>query len=235
LIPREVGKCCVSWWLSLSVSLSLCSYAQDRAAINGAVTDSTTALVANATIELKSANTGLHRAVLTNDGGLYEITALPVGSFTITITKYENWDFVIQQQLPRDWLFQIGYTGGEGHHLFDRATINLINPLTGKRPLAGFGSFGLKENNANNNFNALQTALHRRFTRGLLFQANYMWSHGITDASIGSGESVNFQDQSCRACDRRSSNIDVRHNLTLNGVMLTNCPSGKANGSWPKD
>ena len=155
---------------------------------------------------------------------------------------YENWDFVIQQQLPRDWLFQIGYTGGEGHHLFDRATINLINPLTGKRPLAGFGSFGLKENNANNNFNALETSLHRRFTRGLLFQANYMWSHGITDASIGSGESVSFQDQSCRACDRSSSNIDVRHNLTLNGVYelpfgqgkryLTEGPASRILGGW---
>ena len=25
---------------------------------------------------------------------------------------YENWDFVIQQQLPGDWLFQVGYTRG---------------------------------------------------------------------------------------------------------------------------
>jgi hypothetical protein len=132
--------------------------------------------------------------------------------------RYENWDFVMQQQLPADWLFQVGYTGGEGHHLFDRATINLINPLTGKRPLAGFGSFGLKENNANNNFNGLQASIHRRFVRGLLFQANYMWSHGITDASIGSGESVAFQNQSCRGCDRSSTNIDVRHNVTINGV-----------------
>ena len=63
---------------------------------------------------------------------------------------YENWDFVVQQQLPHDWLFQIGYTGGEGHHLFDRYTTNLINQLTGKRPLAGFSSFGLKANDANN-------------------------------------------------------------------------------------
>ncbi len=132
--------------------------------------------------------------------------------------RYENWDFVMQQQLPADWLFQVGYTGGEGHHLFDRATVNLINPLTGKRPLAGFGSFGLKENNANNNFNGLQASIHRRFVRGLLFQANYMWSHGITDASIGSGESVAFQNQSCRGCDRSSTNIDVRHNVTINGV-----------------
>ena len=131
---------------------------------------------------------------------------------------YENWDFLVQRQLPSDWLLQVGYTGGEGHHLFDRYTTNLINPATGTRPLAGFGSFGLKDNDANNNFNALQVGLHRRFTRGLLFQTNYMWSHGITDASIGSGESVAIQDMACRACDRSSSNIDVRHNLIANAV-----------------
>lgn len=142
--------------------------------------------------------------------------------------RYENWDFVIQQQFAGDWLFQTGYTGGEGHHLFDRATVNLINPATGKRPLAGFGSFGLKENNANNNFAALQASLQRRFTHGLLFQVNYMWSHGITDASIGAGESVAFQNQGCRACDRSSSNIDVRHNLTVNGVYELPFGRGKA-------
>jgi Carboxypeptidase regulatory-like domain/TonB dependent receptor-like, beta-barrel len=155
---------------------------------------------------------------------------------------YENWDFLIQQQLPQNWLFQAGYTGGEGHHLFDKYTVNLINPLTGKRPLAGFGSFGLKANDGNNNFNALQASLHRRFTHGLLFQLNYMWSHGITDASIGSGESVSFQTQSCRACDRSSTNIDVRHNLVANGVyelpfgrnkqFLTNGPASKIFGGW---
>lgn len=74
-------------WVGFSVSFPLLCYAQDRAAINGTVTDPTTALVADATVELKSTNTGLHRAVLTNDGGLYEIAALPVGSYTITIAK----------------------------------------------------------------------------------------------------------------------------------------------------
>jgi hypothetical protein len=140
---------------------------------------------------------------------------------------YENWDFVIQQELPKNWLFQVGYTGGEGHHLFARYTINLINPATGKRPLAGFGSFGLKANDGNNNFNALQTSINRRFTRGFLFQMNYMWSHGITDSSIGSGESVAFENQSCRACDRSSSNIDVRHNMSANGVYELPFGAGK--------
>ncbi|MBZ5575104.1 MAG: TonB-dependent receptor [Acidobacteriia bacterium] len=132
--------------------------------------------------------------------------------------SYNNWDFLVQQQLPQDWVLQVGYTGGEGHHLFSKYTVNLINPSTGTRPLAGFGSFGLKANDGNNNFNALQASLQRRFTHGLLFQANYMWSHGIGDASTGSGSAISFQDMACRACDRSSTDIDVRHNLTLNGV-----------------
>jgi outer membrane receptor protein involved in Fe transport len=131
---------------------------------------------------------------------------------------YENWDFVVQQQFAHDFVGQLSYIGGEGHHVFTRYTINLIDPTTGKRPLAGFGSFGLKTNDGNNNFNTLQASVQRRFTRGLLFQMNYMWSHGITDSSIGSGESVAFQDQGCRACDRSSSSIDVRHVMTMNAV-----------------
>jgi outer membrane receptor protein involved in Fe transport len=133
---------------------------------------------------------------------------------------YEQWDFVVQQQLGHDFVGQLSYIGGEGHHLFTKYTVNLIDPITGKRPLAGFGSFGLKTNDGNNNFNTLQASVQRHFQRGFLFQMNYMWSHGITDGSIGSGESVAFQNQNCRACDRSSSNIDVHHNTTANAVYL---------------
>ncbi len=137
---------------------------------------------------------------------------------TARTSTYKNWDFVIQQQLAHDFVGQVSYIGGEGHHLFSKYTVNLIDPATGKRPLAGFGSFGFKTNDGNNNFNTLQASVQRRFTQGLLFQMNYMWSHGIADASIGSGESVSFQNMSCRACDRSSTNIDVRHVMTMNGV-----------------
>src|SRR5215470_8294859 len=147
--------------------------------------------------------------------------------------NYQSWDFVIQQQLPGNIVDQVGYVGSAGHHLFTRHTINLIDPVTGKRPLAGFGSFGLKSNVGNNNFNALQASLERRFVNGLLFQANYMWSHAITDASIGSGESVTFQNMSCRACDRSSSSTDVRHVVTINGVyQLPFARSHRFLGGW---
>jgi hypothetical protein len=146
---------------------------------------------------------------------------------------YENWDFVVQQQFAHEFVGQVSYIGGEGHHLFSKYTINLLDPVTGKRALAGFGSFGFKTNDGNNNFNSLQASVQRRFVNGLLFQGNYMWSHSITDASVGSGESVSFQNMSCRACDRSSSSTDVRHVVTMNGVyQLPFARQNRLLGGW---
>ena len=133
----------------------------------------------------------------------------------------------MEHQLPASLLLQAGYVGGEGHHLFDKHQVNLINPVTGERPLPEFSQYGLKANDGNNNFNALQVMLMRRFSNGFLFQSNYMWSHGITDSSIGAGESVSFQNMSCRSCDRSNSNIDVRHTFTLNAVYQLPFGPGK--------
>ncbi|HUI58196.1 MAG TPA: TonB-dependent receptor [Bryobacteraceae bacterium] len=152
--------------------------------------------------------------------------------------SYDNWDFVVQQDLGKDFIAQVGYVGAKGTHLFDKYTVNLINPATGTRPLAGFGSFGFKTNTGNDDFDALQASVQRRFIRGLLFQLNYMYSHGIADASIGSGESLSFQNMGCRACDRSSTNIDVRHTMTTNGVWELPFGNGKqflnSNGALSK-
>lgn len=131
---------------------------------------------------------------------------------------YENWDFQIQQQLPHNFVGQAGYIGSEGHHLFNSRPVNLIDPVTKKRPLAQFGQFGVKYNDGNSNFHALQASLQRRYTNGWLWQTQYMWSHAITDSSVGAGESVAIQNASCRACDRSSSPFDVRHTMTTNSV-----------------
>jgi hypothetical protein len=147
--------------------------------------------------------------------------------------SYDNWNFLVQQQLPGKFQLQTGYIGSVGRHLFTRYQINLIDPATGKRPLAQFSQFGLKTNDGNNNFNALQTSLERRFTNGFLWQTQYMWSHGIADSSIGAGESLTFQNQSCRACDRSDTNIDVRHTMTSNAIyQLPFARNSKIFGGW---
>jgi len=141
---------------------------------------------------------------------------------------YGNWDFMIQHDFGQGFIAQIGYLGNKGTHMFDRYTVNLINPATGARTLAQFGSFGEKENTGNEEFNALQAQIHRRFKTGLMLQSNYMWSHGITDASLGAGESVTFQNMACRACDRSSTNIDVRQYFTTNAIYELPFGKGKS-------
>jgi hypothetical protein len=138
---------------------------------------------------------------------------------------YSNYDFMVQQDLGHGFVAQLGYLGSEGHHLFSKYTVNLLDPVTRLRPLSQFSSFGLKGNQGNDNFNALQAQIQRRFKNGFLLQSNYMWSHGIADASIGAGESVGFENMSCRACDRSSTNIDVRHYFTTN--LVYELPFGK--------
>src|SRR5262245_50368462 len=71
----------------ISCFLSLPLFAQDRSAINGVVTDSSGAVVPGASVELLSSSTGLHRVTISDPKGLYEFTTLPVGSYTLTITK----------------------------------------------------------------------------------------------------------------------------------------------------
>src|SRR5215831_7433129 len=62
-------------------------FAQDRAAIDGVVTDASGAVIPDAKVELDSSTTGFHRTTLTGPNGLYQMTPLPVASYTIKITK----------------------------------------------------------------------------------------------------------------------------------------------------
>ena len=131
---------------------------------------------------------------------------------------YENWDFDIQQQLPRSFVLSAGYQGSEGHKLLSPMTLNLINPATGTRPFPQFAGVGSKSYEGNSNFHALQVSLKHSFAHGLLWQTQYQYSKAITDASVGAGETVAVENLSCRACDRSLSPFDARHNLVVNAV-----------------
>jgi hypothetical protein len=131
---------------------------------------------------------------------------------------FENWDFMVQRQLPHSFIGQVGYVGSEGHRLFAIRASNLINPLTGKRPLTQFGQFNIKHNDGNSVFNALQTSVQRSFTAGWLWQTQYMWSHGLAGNAIGSGDKVYVQNAACVACDRSNAPFDIRHTITMNSV-----------------
>src|ERR1700760_3474502 len=58
-----------------------------RGGIQGTVTDSSGAAVAGADVTVKSADTGLVRTVKTNDQGDYVVNELPLGAYSVSVSK----------------------------------------------------------------------------------------------------------------------------------------------------
>ncbi len=87
----------------------------DRARLNGTVTDSSGALVQNVKIELNSPATGLHRETTTNSQGTYQVPALQIGIYKITMSKdgfkpevLEDVEFQVGQARTIDARLQVG-------------------------------------------------------------------------------------------------------------------------------
>jgi outer membrane receptor protein involved in Fe transport len=131
----------------------------------------------------------------------------------------EHYSLSFQQALPWRFVSQIGYVGNQGHHMLDRAYVNLIDPATGRRPLPQFGRVDIKSSGSSTNFNGLQASLQRPFNSGFLVGAQYMWSHAFDEGSLGGGESQTPQNVACRSCEYASTNQDIRHTLTVNWVF----------------
>ena len=131
---------------------------------------------------------------------------------------FENWDFTVERMLPGNFIGQIAYDGSAGHRLFGRLQANLINPLTGLRPIPTFGQYGEKDNIGNSNFHSLQVSLQRHLTSGWLWGTQYMWSHGLADQGFGAGDSTTNENMSCLKCDYSSTDIDIRQSLSVNSV-----------------
>jgi hypothetical protein len=70
--------------------------AQDRAALNGTVTDPSGSRVAKATVKLDSADNGLHRETSTDADGIYAFPSLPVGTYTVSISQSGFKPYVIE-------------------------------------------------------------------------------------------------------------------------------------------
>src|ERR1700761_187852 len=69
-----------------------------KGAISGTVTDSTGALINNATVTMTNNATGISTKALTTSSGLYEATTLDAGIYTVT-TEAPGFSKVVQQNV----------------------------------------------------------------------------------------------------------------------------------------
>ena len=142
-----------------------------------------------------------------------------------------QWTLSVQQQLAFSLVGQVAYVGNVGRNQLTRTYVNTFDPITRRRPLATFNQIDEKRFDGNTSFHGLQSSLNRSFSKGILFQAQYMWGHAISD-NAGSGEGGQIQDVTCRACDKGDADYDIRHTFTANTVYQLPFARKRWYGGW---
>jgi len=142
-----------------------------------------------------------------------------------------SWTASVQRTLPGSLVATASYLGNKGTNILTTTDVNTISQVTGVQPYPQFGVVSWRGNDSNSTFHALQINARRAFQKGWLLSANYMWSHSINDDGIGGGESDTPQNVLCRACEKASSDFDVRQVFNLSTVY--SLPTGKLAGSKP--
>lgn len=136
----------------------------------------------------------------------------------------QQFNFQIQQALPKDMVFKIGYVGNLGRRLDNSYNFNQQNPGPGapgpRRPLftiaPGVVNADYNVSDGLGAYHSLQSTVERRFANGVGFLMAYTWSHGIDNVANQFGGADNGplpQDPRYRNLDRGNSGYDIRHRL----------------------
>ena len=143
------------------------------------------------------------------------------------------WTASLQRTLPQAMVATVSYLGNKGTDILTTTYANTIDPRAGVPSYPQFGVVSWRGNDSNSTLHALQWNVRRQFQRGWLLALNYMLSHSINDDGIGGGESDTPQNVFCRACEKASSDFDVRHTFNVSAVYNLPLGAGKQHLSRP--
>jgi hypothetical protein len=147
-----------------------------------------------------------------------------------------NYNLNLQRQAGKNIVFQVGYVGSEGHHLFRFRDINqTLSRVVSDLPYPEYGYINYLETSANSVYNSLQAQLRIRNLHGIESTVNYNYSHSIDNASDGQDFEPNAaqpNDSYRPDLERSNSNFDVRHRFTW--MADYKLPSPKRAGAWSK-
>lgn len=124
---------------------------------------------------------------LATDTSNYPNEGVPAATATNFRSSYlEQYSLQLQQDLKGN-VITIGYIGYLGRHMYSN-TMNFNQKPSPSAPnpyasLYGNAAIDVISSEAIQRYNAFQAVLERRFSHGLSANANYTWSHNITNAS----------------------------------------------------
>jgi hypothetical protein len=158
--------------------------------------------------------------------------------YNVPIGRINEWSLSVEHQFAHDYVGSVAYVGSHGYNLQFPTDVNQItNPSTliagpttqAERPYPLFGNITGNNYNAISNYNSLQFGVVKRYSYGLTFQANYVWSHFMDDqdsAGWGSrGGSQRWQIGNNPQLNYANSNFDIPS--AFKAIVSYELPFGK--------
>lgn len=147
----------------------------------------------------------------------------------------QSWNLFVERKLPGDFKVEAGYVSTQTSNQFADIEINASQGPNLPRPLAALGrnaSTLMWDGWLSSNYHALQVAINRRLSRGILIKGAYTYSAAInmTDDTGWAGVGWNAQSQIAR--NRARAGYDIPQNFQIG--LSAELPFGKGK-KWASD
>jgi hypothetical protein len=173
------------------------------------------------------------------DGSRLQIeTALSPAAFTAFLlpvdpdmrTGYlQQWNLTLQASFWKNWLFEAGYVGSKGSHLYSIDSRNYRPPSATVLPNSTrefapyFFGMAVWTDQGFSTYHSLQTRLVKRLSSGWQFSANYTLAKSLDNNSAGSSGSNDsdtgaLNNPNNRALEKGRSSFDARHRFVISAV-----------------
>lgn len=155
----------------------------------------------------------------------------------------QSWNLTLEREIGFQSAIEIAYAGSKGTHLGWKYDLN--QPFRGvglalpdgsfPRPYAGVNTINYYGFNANSTYHSGAVTLKRRSSRGLFYNASYVFSKSIDNASqltgAGDGGYAGAQNSRNRGGERGRSDFDIGHSFTTGFSYLVPL-KGLVAGGW---
>lgn len=167
----------------------------------------------------------------------------------------QQWNFNIERQFAKQWLFQIGYYGTKGTHVFrgidrnysppgpgdidmKRIYKSVVVPGSNGQPFVStpLGTLNRKEGSGNSIYHAMEMKVEKRYSGGLSLLGSWRWSKTIGDtcgfgASGLSGAACGIQDFTNLRLERGLDNQHIAHRAVISPIWEIPFGRGRKFGS----